>query len=128
MRLTLDSGAGTYRISEYGEGYVTINEERLTASVVVMPERLIRNWGPEAVPDLETTHLQVVADLNPEVVLIGTGRFQTFPRSELLSPLLSNGVGFEIMDTTAACRTYNILMAEGRTVAAALLMIRDSTR
>ncbi len=128
MRLTLDSGAGTYRISEYGEGYVTINEERLTASVVVMPERLIRNWGPEAVPDLDTTHLQVVADLNPEVVLIGTGRFQTFPRSELLSPLLSNGVGFEIMDTTAACRTYNILMAEGRTVAAALLMIRDSTR
>ncbi len=128
MRLTLDSGAGTYRISEYGEGYVTINEERLTASVVVMPERLIRNWGPEAVPDLDTTHLQVVADLNPEVVLIGTGRFQTFPRSELLSPLLSNGVGFEIMDTTAACRTYNILMAEGRTVAAALLMIGDSTR
>ncbi len=128
MRLTLDSGAGTYRISEYGEGYVTINEERLTASVVVMPERLIRDWGPEAVPDLDTTHLQVVADLNPEVVLIGTGRFQTFPRSELLSPLLSNGVGFEIMDTTAACRTYNILMAEGRTVAAALLMIRDSTR
>ncbi len=128
MRLTLDSGAGTYRISEYGEGYVTINEERLTASVVVMPERLIRGWGPEAVPDLETTHLQVVADLNPEVVLIGTGRFQTFPRSELLSPLLSNGVGFEIMDTTAACRTYNILMAEGRTVAAALLMIGDSTR
>ncbi len=128
MRLTLDSGAGTYRISEYGEGYVTINEERLTASVVVMPERLIRGWGPEAVPDLDTTHLQVVADLNPEVVLIGTGRFQTFPRSELLSPLLSNGVGFEIMDTTAACRTYNILMAEGRTVAAALLMIGDSTR
>lgn len=128
MRLTLDSGAGTYRISEYGEGYVTINEERLTASVVVMPERLIRDWGPEAVPDLDTTHLQVVADLNPEVVLIGTGRFQTFPRSELLSPLLSNGVGFEIMDTTAACRTYNILMAEGRTVAAALLMIGDSTR
>jgi uncharacterized protein len=67
----------------------------------------------------------VLAELESEVVLIGTGKSLRFPRSELIAPLMASGTGFEIMDTAAACRTYNILMGEGRRVSAALLMIED---
>jgi uncharacterized protein len=61
--------------------------------------------------------------LCPELLILGTGRRQRFPRAELLAPLAEAGIGWEVMDTGAACRTYNILMSEGRNVAAALLMI-----
>jgi uncharacterized protein len=63
--------------------------------------------------------------LEPEIVLLGTGRRQQFPHPRLTQALLEQGVGVEVMDTAAACRTYNVIMLEGRRVAAALLLIAD---
>ena len=122
MQISLDPGSASNRIVGYGEGFVIVNEERFTASLIVMPEVLLTKWSPTAVEELIPAHLEAVVDLNPELIIIGTGEQQTFPASNVLRPIIDSGIGFEIMDTRAACRTYNILMAEGRVVAAALLM------
>ena len=90
-------------------------------SVSRKQEQLLKEFA-----ELEATHFLTVEALEPEIVLLGTGQNQHFPHPRLTSPLLNRGVGVEIMDTAAACRTYNIIMAEGRRVVAALLMIRLS--
>ena len=71
---------------------------------------------------LASTHLNAALALQPEVVLLGTGARLHFPPAEVLRPLIEAGIGYEIMDTSAACRTYDILMAEGRRVLAALVI------
>ncbi len=86
-----------------------------------MPEYL-NDWDVENFEALKTTHFQQLCKLRPEVVLLGTGQKIRFPTSELLAPLINIGIGVEVMDTAAACRTYTILMAEGRQVVAALLL------
>ena len=123
MQISLDPGSATHRIVEYGPGFILINEQRVESSLILMPEQLVRDWPPQEFDDLRDAHLETVARLKPELVVLGTGERQRFPDSTVLRPLMETGIGFEVMDTTAACRTYNILMAEGRGVAAALLMI-----
>ena len=118
----LDNTAGAHRISGYGVGYVTVNQEHLTRSFIVTPETLITDWGPQQVNDLDEAAMEAIARLSPAVALLGTGGEQCFPASSLLAPLLAQGIGIEVMTTAAACRTYNILAAEGRSVAAGLLI------
>ena len=125
MRLSLELSAAANVIRAYAEGLVTINDHHIRQSVIVTPERLITNWPPQQFDELASSHFQALVELNPEIVLLGTGKHQQFPSLRLTHPLLSRGVGLEIMDTGAACRTYNIIMAEGRRVAAALLMIQS---
>jgi len=72
--------------------------------------------------DLEVNHFSQIVDLKPELILIGTGSRQQFPKPELLKNLISAKIGFEIMDSQAACRTYNILVGEGRKVLLALIV------
>ena len=122
MKIHLDNTAGAHRITGYGAGYVSVNEEALTRSFILTPEALIRDWGPQNIVDLDAASLQAVARLSPVIVLLGTGIEQRFPPSTLLAPMLAQGIGVEVMTTAAACRTYNILVAEGRPVAAALLI------
>ena len=123
MQLSLDNvAAATNRISGYGRGFVTVNEQRFARSLVVTINRLIPNWPPSSPSELVASHLQMVAALRPGIVLLGTGELQVFPDPALIEPFLIDGVGFEVMNTAAACRTYNILIAEGRNVAAALLI------
>ena len=122
MKMHLDSTAGAHRITGYGAGYVSVNEKSLTRSFILTPEALITDWGPQSVVDLDEASLQAVARLSPAIVLLGTGIEQRFPPSSLLAPMLGQGIGIEVMTTAAACRTYNILVAEGRPVAAALLI------
>ena len=123
MKISLDSGTATYRILSYAKGQVAVNEQLLTHSLVVMPETLLSDWPPQDFSALATEHFAMIAARRPEIVLLGTGAVLRFPSPELLAPLYDAGIGVEVMDTGAACRTYNILMAEGRAVAAALLMI-----
>lgn len=123
MKLHADLTPGTYRISAYGPGYVTINDERVAGSLIVTPNKLIADWPPQAFVELESTHLLAVLALEPEIVVLGTGVQQRFPDGPLLEPILTRGIGVEVMDTAAACRTYNILMSEGRQVAAVLLPV-----
>ncbi len=100
-----------------------LNRRTLVRSAVVTPKLLIDDWRPQQPNELSIQDVTVLAELEPEVLLIGTGRALTWPDHALLAPLRNKAIGFEIMDTAAACRTYNILMFEGRRVAAALMMI-----
>ncbi|RKZ37697.1 MAG: hypothetical protein DRQ37_01300 [Gammaproteobacteria bacterium] len=124
MKLHLDQAGDVNRITAYGKGYVDVLSKRLTGSVLLTRDRLVKDWAPEEVHALKAEHLEEILKLQPEVVLLGTGKHQQFPPTVVIAPLVEAGVGFEIMDTAAACRTYNVLLSEGRRVAAALLPLR----
>jgi len=123
MHLNLDRNNSQNIIRAYAVGSITINEQRVERSVIVTPTQMISDWPPQQFSELEASHFAQLAPLKPEIVLLGTGVRQQFPSAQATSPLLSQGIGVEVMDTAAACRTYNIIMLEGRQVAAALLII-----
>jgi uncharacterized protein len=108
-------------ITGYGDGYVLVNQARHAASVIVLPERIVA-WSTPAFESLSLADFELLAGLDQEIVLLGTGARLRFPRPELTRPLAAARIGLEVMDVQAACRTYNFLMAESRKVAAALLM------
>ncbi len=102
-----------------------INELRhfdVNKSAVITTDTLIDNWPPRSVDELKHEHMEIILNLNPEVVLIGTGEHTVWPHPEIMSPLIQRGIGYEVMTTPAACRTYNVLMHEARNVAAALMI------
>ena len=109
-------------IQGYDSGSVVVNGQQYNRSIVVLPDQLITEWRPDRFSDLRAGDLQQLLELNPEVLLLGTGRRQEFPAPSLLAPFLEKRIGIEAMDTASACRTYNILAAEGRRVAAAILL------
>lgn len=125
MRFSLEIDANRYVVRSYGPGWVNVNEREIRRSLIVTPERLVTDWPPQGFAELEESHFEAVAGLEPEIVVLGTGSRQRFPPPRLIRPLLAKGIGVEIMDTAAACRTYNVIMLEGRRIAAALLMIAD---
>ncbi|MFO1422422.1 MAG: Mth938-like domain-containing protein [Candidatus Competibacteraceae bacterium] len=125
MRFSLDNDLNRYSITGYGPDWVRVNQQEFRRSVIVTPERLVSDWPPRTFGDLAEAHFEAMKALEPEIVLLGTGRRQRFPHPSLIRCLLERGVGVEIMDTAAACRTYNIVMLEGRRVAAALLLLAD---
>lgn len=106
----------------YGDGYVSINDQRYERHIVVAPGEPVVDWDAGSFETLTPADFEVVLRLNPEIVLLGTGERLRFPHPELTRPLAEASVGFEAMDTKAACRTYNILMAEGRQVVAAIFV------
>ncbi len=121
MKFHLEAATALNTFTGYGNGYVMVNGRRIEKSVIVLPERIIPDWPATSFEALAPEHLSVLADLDREIILLGTGAQQRFPRPEIMRPLIQAGVGVEVMDVQAACRTYNILMAEERKVAAALL-------
>ncbi|MFL6621583.1 MAG: Mth938-like domain-containing protein [Sulfurifustis sp.] len=123
MKIQLESGAGRNIIRSYTAGRITVNQEVFTGSLIVTPDRIIGDWRPQAFADLTAADFDTISRLNPEVVLLGTGARLQFPAPALTRVMVVANIGFEVMDTGAACRTYNVLMAEGRTVVAALLPI-----
>ncbi len=122
MKLHLDAPAGRNLISGYGEHYVTINGVRHEKSFVVTPGEVVDDWLLGGFGALTAAHFASLLALNPELVLLGTGARIRFPAPQLTRPLAAANVGCEVMDTFAACRTYNILVAEGRRVVAALIV------
>jgi len=124
MKLHRDIPTGQNMFSGYGPGYVSVNGARHERSIVVLPDRLIVDWAPHGVEALEAIHLVPLAELDLEVLLLGTGEKLRFPNSDVLRPITDARIGLEVMDVAAAARTYNILLAEGRRVAAALLLGR----
>ncbi len=125
MKIHLESGLGQFLIRAYAPGRITINEEVYTRSLIVTPQQIIADWPPITPADLQAVHFETIAPLRPEVVILGTGARLLFPAPNIIRPLVEAGIGVEVMDTGAACRTYNILMSDGRRVAAALLMIES---
>jgi len=136
MRFSPDKDNTAYTIRAYQARRITVispafstedanpgaNEIQLTRSFVIAPKRLVENWPPQSLPELTLQHLQTIVDLDPELVILGTGSVIDFPAPALTEMLLTKGIGVEIMDTAAACRTYNVLMHEGRHVVAALII------
>lgn len=122
MKLHLNQAAGRNAFTGYGEGYVLINGVRHESNMLVMPDSPVAVWAVQDPSDMSGDQIRHLAELDVEVLLIGTGPRLRFPAPKLLQPLFRAGIGVEIMDTPAACRTYNILMGEGRKVAAALIL------
>lgn len=122
MKMALDDAGGVNVITRYETGRVQIRERFYGRSLVVLPRRLFTDWGPATPEDLRAPHLEPIVEQRPEVVIIGTGQTQVFPDPAVFTVLMSSGIGFEIMDNGAACRTYNVLLAEGRRAALALIL------
>ena len=122
MKLHLTKGAGRNLFTGYGEGYVSINDQRYAHSVIVAPQGEVERWEAADLEGLTAAHFEALLARGPEVVILGTGDTHRFPRPDVVRPLVSAAIGFEAMDTKAACRTYNILMADGRQVLAAILV------
>ena len=120
MKLHQAVAAGINTFTGYGEDYVAVNGERRNRSSIVLPDRIL-DWPVESFDKLRAEDFQVFEMLQVEIVLLGTGAKQRFPHPRLTAALARAGVGVEVMDLKAACRTYNILVAEERKVAAALL-------
>ncbi len=122
MHFAEDHNIGRYRIRSYRPGELRVNEQVYRNSLLLGVEELDADWPPRNLAELRPEHLQPLADWQPDLVLLGTGARQQFPAAALLAPLYRAGIGVEVMDTGAACRTYNVLVAEDRRVAAALLI------
>lgn len=122
MRFTADTVSTLNFVRAYSANEVIVGERVLRSSVIVAANTLIVDWPPRSVAELTEDHLVAVFALGAEVVLLGTGAQQTFPAPRILAAAARAGVGLEVMDTPAACRTYNVLLQEERRVAAALML------
>ena len=143
MQISQDIDIHTHTIKSYGAGEVVITlpilsgidpdnpdetpkglkQETLRSSAIIMSDKLISDWPPQNINELAEQAIQQLLELKPELVIFGTGARLEWPDRAILAPLMEAGIGFEVMDTAAACRTYNVLSYEGRMVAVALMMI-----
>jgi len=122
MKLTDDRIAGSNLVRAYAPGEIRIGEQVLHRSCLVRADLLVTDWRPQTLAELTLEDLDAIIELEPEIVVLGSGTRQKFPDTRLLAKLLSRGIGCEVMDTGAACRTYNVLASEDRRVVAALFL------
>jgi uncharacterized protein len=120
LKLHADTPTALNTVTAYGPGFIEINKVRHTSAVVLTPAR-VEAWPIASFEALAEADFERLRALDPEVVLLGTGSRQRFPHPGLSRALADARIGLEVMNTPAACRTYNILMAEGRKVVAALM-------
>jgi uncharacterized protein len=122
LKLHQDSRGALNTVTGYGADYVEINLVRHAGSILVLPDAPVIAWPVSSFEQLSAEHFAMLVDAAPEVVVFGSGERLRFPHPRLTAALTAKRIGVETMDFKAACRTYNILMAEGRKVAAALLI------
>lgn len=122
MKLQANPSSDQHVIAAHGPGWVEIDGRRYVRSLLVTPTAIDADWGPETFESLTEAHLTALAGHPADVLLLGTGSRQRFPPPQRLRPLIEAGIGVDIMDTAAACRTYNIVVAEGRLAVAALII------
>jgi len=125
LKLHADTPTALNTVTAYGPGFIEINKVRHASAVLLTPDR-VEPWAVASFEALGEADLERLRALAPEVALLGTGSRQRFPHPRLSRALSEARIGLEVMTTAAACRTYNILMAEGRKVAAALLLESES--
>jgi len=121
MKFTQDIGASTHAVTARAPGEVRIGDRLFRRSVLVSAETIDDAWPPRSVAEVEAS-LEAIFRLHPEILILGTGETQQFPEPAVFAAIAAKGVGFEVMDNGAACRTYNVLLAEGRRVALALIL------
>lgn len=122
MKLHLTQADGKQLITGYSQDWISINNFNYPQSLLVFPDELILDWRVSDFDSLSQTDFECLIPHSPEVVLLGTGATHRFIRPQLIQSLTLANIPVECMTTDAACRTYNILMAEGRKVAAALIL------
>jgi uncharacterized protein len=122
MKLHADRPEGVNVINAYTRDSVSVNGEIYTHSILVPPTGPVQPWPVDSLAALQASHFEQIAQANPELVVLGTGAQLRFPSPAVLRALMAARIGIETMDTAAACRTYNILVGEGRQVMAALLI------
>jgi uncharacterized protein len=122
MKLHLNSAPNANNITGHGEGFVMVNGRKIETGVVVTPSDLIEPWHLQVADRPAPDDFTALISLAPALILFGTGKSFRFPDPRIMAYLYERGIGFEAMDTAAACRTYSVLMGEGRKVAAALLV------
>lgn len=122
MKLHLTTAEDQYLITAYDDSFIEINQKRYKKNLVVTPNQLIENWEIQNIAAITKESFTSILALKPEVVLLGTGKQHHFLQPKQFQSLTNSGVALECMATAAACRTYNILMAEGRKVAVALML------
>ena len=122
MKFTQDSSPGLNVIRGYGDGELRINGETFHSAMIVGPSSLRAEAASLSVADLNLEHIARIREFEPELVLLGTGRRQIFPPASFSAEFLRAGIGFEVMDTGAACRTFNVLVSEQRRVVGLLLV------
>jgi uncharacterized protein len=123
VKLHLDNAHGEYRISGYRPGAIVVNDTVYEGSLLVRVDEAPQTW--QAGQQLDGEAIEVLRATEPEVLLLGTGSRQHFPAPASLQALYAANIGFEVMDTRAACRTFNILAAEGRRVIAVLQPLEE---
>ncbi len=122
MALHLDSNSNYKLFTGHGAGYVEVNGQKYQRPLVVMAGEVRTDWIAADFSSLNETHFDYFLALKPEVLLLGTGSKQYFAHPNLYRELIRARISIEFMDTPAACRTYNILVAEDRKVVAAVLL------
>jgi uncharacterized protein len=122
VKFTLERPAGANLVRSYSDTELRIGEQRVQRSCLVMAERLITDWPPASFDELAPPHLEAIFALGPELVLLGTGPVQRFASAAVRAEFARRGVGLEVMQLGAACRTFNVLVQEERRVLAALFL------
>ena len=121
MDLTQQPPGGQNHIQSVSEQEIRVAGVSYSRSLILSAETLIDGWPVENINEIRPEHFEPLLELNPEVLLIGTGKQQIFLSAELLIPFFQRNIGVEMMNTQAACRTFNVLISDNRKVAAALL-------
>lgn len=121
MQLDLEKGSGIV-IRSFSAGKLHVNDQIIDRHVILTADEIVTDWAPALLDNLSITDFAAALERNPEVILFGSGLEQRFPNTQLITEIMRQGIGFETMDTAAACRTFNVLAAEQRRVVAALLL------
>jgi uncharacterized protein len=121
MQLTLDNSDGNI-IRSYRPGELRLNNDVFHDNLIISADKIITDWQPAATQAMVLQDFQLALELKPEIILFGSGPQQQFPASALMVSIMQQGIAIEVMDTAAACRTFNVLVGEYRAVVAALLL------
>ena len=127
MELQLEIHQSGYCVGSFVDNVVLIGKVRYTSSLIVTPKQVVRDWPPQHPDQLTIDDLGMILALEPELILVGTGNALRFPDSVILKGVIRAGIGIDFMDSPAVCRTYNILAAEGRHVAAGIIIDRPTS-
>jgi len=126
MEFNREIGSATYRIQSYQPGQIKVSNHNHNAPILISAEKLISPWEVTSFEDLKREDFDYILTLKPDLVLIGSGFDEhttpLFLPKEIIQPLIHHGVGVEVMSTPAACRTYTILVSEGRNVITGLFV------
>lgn len=117
MKLDFDQTGSTPTISHYSENGIIIGSETINVPFIACAEELLIDELPQTVAELTEAHIHSIIGRNVDIIILGTGATQIFPNAAILLPALTHGVGVEVMETGAACRSYNVLVGESRSVA-----------